>query len=106
MPNLFSIFLTLSDFGTPNMKDFNPLTTTAGDLQTWYADGSLSCEEAVEVYLKQIIKFNHRLHAVIQTTPPDLLRERAQELDRERKHGKPRGPLHGIPVLVKVGHVQ
>ncbi|KAL9114672.1 MAG: hypothetical protein Q9227_001350 [Pyrenula ochraceoflavens] len=83
------------------MKDFNPLTTTASDLQKWYADGSLTCEEAVEVYLKQIIKFNHRLRAVIQTTPLELLQKHAKELDSERKSGKPTGPLHGIPILIK-----
>ena len=42
---------------------------------------------------------NPYLEAVIETNPDAL--EIAQRLDDERARGKVRGPLHGIPVLVK-----
>lgn len=38
---------------------------------------------------------------MIQTAPEALLRERAKTLDEERAAGKPCGPLHGIPILLK-----
>ena len=44
-------------------------------------------------------RLNGFLHAVIEVNPD--ARSIAQQLDRERRRGHVRGPLHGIPVLVK-----
>lgn len=41
------------------------------------------------------------LRAVIQTAPVNLVLDIASGLDRERSEGRNRGPLHGIPILVK-----
>lgn len=38
---------------------------------------------------------------MIQTTPIALLEERTSILDQERAAGKARGPLHGIPIIIK-----
>lgn len=46
-----------------------------------------------------IAQTNQYLECVIETNPDAL--KVAAALDKERKHGKARGPLHGIPVLVK-----
>ena len=43
--------------------------------------------------------FNPLLHAVIETNPDAL--ETAAQLDAERQQGQLRGPLHGVPILVK-----
>ena len=43
-----------------------------------------------------------KLNAMISVMPEQLLLSKAAELDEERKQGKVRGPLHGIPVIVKV----
>jgi len=53
----------------------------------------------VHAYLQRIADCNGQLHAIIATNP-DALTE-ADALDRERAAGKVRGPLHGIPVIIK-----
>lgn len=66
------------------------------------AAGKLSAQELVRRYLARIAaidKAGPRLNAVIETNPDAL--KIAAELDRERAAGKLRGPLHGIPVLLK-----
>lgn len=83
---------------------FNTLTTTALELQSQLRSGSLTSVEIVEVYLAQIEKHNHtgpKLNAIINVVPRDNLLARAKELDEERKEGKIRGPLHGLPIIVK-----
>jgi amidase len=66
------------------------------------AAGKLSAQALVRRYLSRIDaidKAGPRLNAVIETNPDAL--KIAAELDRERAAGKLRGPLHGIPVLLK-----
>lgn len=66
------------------------------------AAGKLSSKTLVTRYLARIAaidKAGPRLNAVIETNPDAL--KIAAELDRERAAGKLRGPLHGIPVLLK-----
>jgi amidase len=61
-----------------------------------------SSEAIVRRYLDRIAQIDDsgpKLNAVIATFPDAL--EQARKLDAERKAGKVRGPLHGIPVLVK-----
>ena len=50
-------------------------------------------------YLRRIAAFNPTLGAVIETNPDASAI--AAQLDYERRLGFVRGPLHGIPVLVK-----
>ena len=59
----------------------------------------LSSEDLTSAYLDRIALLNPTLHAVIETNP-DALRI-ARRRDRERRHGHVRGPLHGIPILLK-----
>lgn len=91
---------------TRHHRSFDVLRATASDLRDQLEDGSITSLEIIEAYLAQIKLHNHagaKLNAVISMPPrPQLLRT-AAELDRECKEGKIRGPLHGIPVLVKVG---
>ncbi|MGI4717408.1 MAG: amidase [Janthinobacterium lividum] len=70
--------------------------------QARMAAGKLSSKSLVQQYLARIAaidKAGPRLNSVIETNP-DALRI-AEEMDRERGAGKVRGPLHGIPVLLK-----
>lgn len=53
----------------------------------------------VHDYLARISDCNGSLHAVIAVNPEALTE--AEALDRERAAGKSRGPLHGIPVIIK-----
>jgi len=61
--------------------------------------GQLSSEELTESYLDRIKRLNPTLNAVIETNHD--ARKIARQLDRERQSGHVRGPLHGIPVMVK-----
>lgn len=64
--------------------------------------GELSSHALTQAYLDRIAAIDDagpRLNAVIELNP-DALKE-ADALDAERKAGKTRGPLHGIPVLLK-----
>jgi amidase len=63
------------------------------------AAGRLSAAELTEAYLRRIERLDPVLHAVIETNPDALAI--ADRRDRERRAGRPRGPLHGIPILVK-----
>ena len=72
------------------------------DLQTAMEAGTMTALDLTETYLDRIIEFNKRgpcVNAVIEVNP-DAWRI-AQALDRERALNGGRGPLHGIPVLLK-----
>ena len=75
---------------------------TVADLQDRMAKGTETARSLCEKYLARIKALNEQgpmLRAVIETNPDALTI--ADGLDRERKAGKLRGPLHGIPVLIK-----
>lgn len=68
-------------------------------LQHLMATGRLSSIELTLGYLRRIRRFNPLLGAVIETNPEAIAL--AARLDHERRHGRIRGPLHGIPILLK-----
>lgn len=75
---------------------------TIDGLQSRMASGKLSARELTAAYLTRIAQIDQAgpsLHAVIEVNPDAL--EIAVRLDAERKAGRVRGPLHGIPVLIK-----
>jgi len=72
---------------------------TIPELQTLMTAGKLSSRELTVGYLHQIDRLNPLLHAAIETNPNAVAV--ATQLDNERHRGRARGPLHGIPVLVK-----
>ena len=75
---------------------------TVDDLQARMQSGELTAAAIVEMYLSRIEALNHQgpeLNAVIATNPDAI--SIAEGLDRERSSGRVRGPLHGIPVLIK-----
>lgn len=72
---------------------------TIPQLQQLMASGQLTSRELVRGYLRRINSLNALLHSVIETNPDAI--EIAQRLDDERRRGHVRGPLHGIPLLVK-----
>ncbi len=68
-------------------------------LQALMASGQLTSRELTLGYLSRIRDLNSLLSAVIQTNPNAVAI--ATRLDNERRAGSLRGPLHGIPVLLK-----
>jgi amidase len=63
------------------------------------ASGELTSVGLTEAYLERIQRLDPVLHAVIETNPD--ARAIAARRDAERHAGRSRGPLHGIPILVK-----
>jgi amidase len=75
---------------------------TIGSLQDGMKSGKYTARKITELYLQRIEALDKQgpsLHSVIETNPDAL--QIAEELDAERKSKGARGPLHGIPVLVK-----
>src|SRR5438045_9199240 len=68
-------------------------------LQAAMTNGQLTSRDLVLGYLKRMQSLNPTLHAVIETNPNAV--SIAAGLDNERRAGHVRGPLHGIPLLVK-----
>ncbi len=72
------------------------------ELQAAQTEGRVTSRGLVESYLARIAAYDQagpRLNAMVQLNP--RARDEADALDRERAATGPRGPLHGIPVLVK-----
>lgn len=68
-------------------------------LQQAMQDGLFRSEELTAAYLERISRFDTRLHSILEVNPDAL--EVAAALDRERDEQGCRGPLHGIPLLLK-----
>ena len=72
------------------------------DLQAAQTAGKVTSRGLVESYLARIQAYDQagpRLNAIVLINP--RARDEAEALDRERLEKGPRGPLHGIPVLIK-----
>ena len=80
-------------------KPFTVVETSIPEMQKAMKDGRVTSRQLVEQYLQRIGLYNSQINAVITVNPKAL--EEADRLDRERKAGKIRGPLHGIPVALK-----
>jgi amidase len=92
--------------GTPGgdwkVPEFEHAEATIADLQKGQSSGELTARRLVEDYFARMDAIDSagpRLGAVIERNPDAL--GIADALDRERAEKGPRGPLHGIPVLIK-----
>ena len=92
---LASLFKETASAGT----NFPFVEMNIAQLQAAMAAGQLSAKDLVQGYLNRIKQLNPTLNAVIETNPNAIAI--ANSLDQERKAGHLRGPLHGIPILVK-----
>jgi amidase len=72
---------------------------TVAELQEAMSGGRATSRTLVEGYLARIARLDPALRSVLEVNPDAL--DIADRLDRERKEGVTRGPLHGIPVIVK-----
>ena len=83
-------------------KPLNIETATIADVRAAFADGSLTSEQLVRAYLARIDAYDKKgptINTVITMNAKAL--DEAKACDAERKAGKSRGPLHGIPVVLK-----
>src|SRR4029450_8362778 len=72
---------------------------TVPQLQALMGAGHLTSRQLTKAYLRRIHSLNPLLGAVIETNPEAV--GIAAQRDAERRRGRIRGPLHGIPVLLK-----
>lgn len=83
-------------------KDFELDELTIPELQDGMKSGRFTSRSLVRKYLDRIDdvdKDGPRVNSVIELNPDAV--SIAESLDRERKEKGPRGPLHGIPILIK-----
>ena len=92
--------LRVSSAEAARFGDGGPIVEkTIPELQALMESGAVTSRDLTQTYLSRIAKLNPLLNAVIETNPDALTI--AERLDAERAAGHVRGPLHGIPVLVK-----
>ena len=87
---------------TTDNEPFELHEATIDSLQEGMRSGRLTARRISELYLARIDALNQKgpeLRAIIETNPQAL--EIADQLDAERKAGRIRGPLHGIPIALK-----
>jgi amidase len=98
---LFAASLLLSTVAA-RATTFTLETATLADINAALSAGALTSEKLVSLYLARIAAYDQsgpKLNTVITLNPRAL--DEARALDAERKAGKVRSPLHGVPVVVK-----
>jgi amidase len=96
--------MTVQDESSP-LSITTLLEIDAAGLQKMMQNNELTSVQLVKAVLAQIQaedRHGARLNAMISVAPEEDLIAQAEQLDSERRGGKTRGPLHGIPIIVKV----
>jgi amidase len=78
---------------------FSVVEKTIPEMQRAMREGRVTSRQLVEQYLIRIALYEEKLNATLAVNAKAL--EEADRLDRERRAGKIRGPLHGIPIALK-----
>src|ERR1700674_1094730 len=87
---------------TPEVKSFELHEVTISDLQDGMRSGKFTARSLVEKYSQRIDDIDRHgptINSVLELNPDAL--SIADALDQERKAKGPRGPMHGVPVLIK-----
>jgi amidase len=86
--------------GTMDADPFPELVEmTIAEMQAKMKTGELTSRRLTEMYLERIKAIDTKTRSVLELNPDALAI--ADGLDKERKRGKIRGQMHGIPVLIK-----
>jgi amidase len=91
-----------SDVRSSDIKPFELDEITITDLQDGMKSGKFTARSLVEKYsarIDEIDKHGPAINSVLELNPDAF--STADQLDQERQAKGPRGPLHGIPVLIK-----
>ena len=87
---------------TTSAAEFEIVEATIAEMQEQMSVGNLTAEELVLQYLQRIDRFDKQgpsINSIITINEQAV--EFARQLDAEREKSGPRGPLHGIPIIVK-----
>ncbi len=97
-----AIFAVSAPLSAQAPAPFEVMEATIADLRAALETGRVTSVDLVDAYLDRIAAYDQsgpKLNAIIRTHPG--ARAQAALLDRERAAGTIRGPLHGIPILLK-----
>jgi amidase len=83
----------------PSARAFTIVEASIADMHIEVASGTVTSRQLVTEALARIARYNPQLNATLALNPRAL--DEADALDRERRNGHLRGPLHGIPIAVK-----
>ncbi len=75
------------------------MEATISDLQAKMQSGQMSAQDIAAKYLARIKEIDPKINSIIEVNPEAL--KIAEEMDKERKAGKTRSPMHGIPIVLK-----
>lgn len=92
----------LAGSGANQQQDFAFHEMDITRLVQGYQDGEFTVEQVVQAFLDRIEAIDRSgpsLNSIIMVNPDAL--EIARELDRELRQGRVRGPMHGVPVVLK-----
>jgi amidase len=90
-------FLNTNVFGQRAMQNFEEITVV--ELQDAMGRGRLTSEALTNWYIARIRSTDPKINSIIELNPDALTI--ARQRDRERRNRMVKGPLHGIPVVIK-----
>ena len=99
---LFSLLSCQLKDSSNNVHPFLLDEITITEIQQGYKNGTYSVKQIVQLYIDRIVEIDrngHKLNSIIMVNPDAL--QIADSLDQEFALGRSRGPLHGIPVILK-----
>ena len=103
---LFFLFIFLiTSACQPQQTDYKQLDLeeiTINELQEGYKNGSYSITDVTQAYLQRIEEIDQngpKLNSMLHINPEAI--DRAKKLDKEWANGNQRGPLHGVPIVLK-----
>ena len=101
-----SMFVVLSvlfscqiDVSEDKVSPFELDEITIPEIQQAYIDGKYAVRQIVQLYINRINEIDGKLNSIIMVNPDAL--QIADSLDKELATGNSRGPMHGIPVVLK-----
>src|SRR5277367_5610928 len=99
---VLSLTASAADLSFSAESAFDPTEQSMASLQRALTAGSVSSEALTAAYLGRIARFDHHgpEHRSVLALNPNALAA-ARTLDAERKANRLRGPLHGIPIIIK-----
>jgi len=102
MRPLIALLPLLLGLASPGLRAFEIEEASIEQLAAAQEAGTVSSQDLVRAYLERIERIDRagpRINSVIELNPEAL--KIAEGLDAERAAGKVRGPLHGVPILLK-----
>ena len=96
-----TVGVALASFAVPaaGQAPIDVVEMTVADVAAGYAEGRFTAVELTRAFLERIARYEGHYNAFISMNPDALAV--AASLDVEYAGGGPRGPLHGVPVVIK-----